>query len=62
MVDYSTWFGLVQSVATSKGELSQEQRGNLTSELAQYWNENKSELKAMTKSEARQLAEKIVSV
>lgn len=52
MVDYSTWFGLVQSEAN----VTFEERGELTQEIAAYWESNRSDLEAMSKREARQLA------
>lgn len=61
MVEYQEWFEVVQEAATAKGA-RREQRGNLTSELADYWNENKRELEAMSKRDARELAREIVSV
>lgn len=64
MVSYQEWFAVVQETASSKsrGDLEAERRGNLTEDLAQYWQKNKSELQAMSKREAKQLAEKIVEV
>lgn len=61
MVTYQQWFEVVHDVASARG-LSREGRGGLTSDLADYWNENKADLEALSKSEARDLAEEIVTV
>lgn len=64
MVSYQVWFEVVHEVASSKSRdgLSREQRGELTSDLAAYWNENKDDLEARSRRSARQLAEQIVEV
>lgn len=58
MVEYREWFEVVHEAV--EGELSRQARGNLTSELADYWQRHKGELKAMSKTEARRRAEEIV--
>lgn len=59
MVSYTEWFEVVHEAAPDG--LSRQRRGNLTSDLAEYWQANKSDLRAMSKAEARQLAAKIVT-
>lgn len=56
MVDYSTWFGVVQSEA----DVPFEDRGELTQEIAGYWEANRADLESMTKREARQLARELL--
>lgn len=56
MVEYSTWFGIVQSEAS----VSFEDRGELTQEIAAYWERNREELQQLTQAEARNLARELL--
>lgn len=58
MVDYNVWFEICLEVgeAETAGGLDQQQRRELVSELADYWNDHKSELAAMTRDAALERA------
>lgn len=60
MVSYNVWFEVVHEASAAEG-IPREQRNQLTRGLAEYWQENKAELKAMSRAEARELAEQIVT-
>lgn len=57
MVDYPTWFGIVQTQA----DVDFDDRGGLTQEIADYWTKNRADLESMTEREARQLARELLS-
>ena len=63
MVNYTQWVEIGHSVFTSKGgEYSQSTATEVTSVLADYWNENKESLKSAGPSQARQIAREQMTV
>lgn len=52
MVDYPTWFGLVQEYVNQQGG-SQAQHQNAASVAANIWNQNKATVRGWTTREAR---------
>lgn len=65
MVSYQQWFEAVHEAASRKGlrgENTGRQRQSLTQDLARVWQENKAELQSMSVTEARSLADEIVTV
>ena len=62
MVSYQRFTAICYEVAKRKGvQFSGIQDGaDFTSQIAQYWNENKAEIKPMTVKQATDLAEEIV--
>lgn len=61
MVDYPTFFGIVQTVANEKGA-TQSQHQNLASEAGEYWRNNQSQVRSWSRSAARTWAENNVTV
>lgn len=61
MVDYPTFFGIVQSVANDKGA-TQAQHQSLASEAGAFWRANKATVRGWTRTEARQWARQNVVV
>lgn len=60
MVDYPTFFGIVQEEASRKGlggPGSSPARQDLTSQIGEYWSQNTQQVKGWSKAEAREWAQ-----
>jgi hypothetical protein len=64
MVDYTEWTEIGHAVYKSKGGTYGDRQAaqNVTSVLASYWQENTAELRSTSRSEARSIAEREMTV